>query len=296
MSTANGIQGVIGYLISPYSSEATGIDKNALRATIDHLIEGGVHGIAPLGSTGENAYLSDEEWLQVAQTTTSHVNGRVPTVVGVSALTTAKTVQFAKAAEDAGADAVMVLPISYWSLKDDEVRAHYEAVSDAISIPIMAYNNPATAGVDMSPQLLVQMAQELENVSMIKESSGDIQRMHLIQELSGGELPFFNGCNPLALEALAAGARGWCTAAPNLIAGLNVRLWDLITEGELEEARACFYKQLPTLRFILEGGLPTTIKAALCLQGIEVGAPRPPLSALGEEGTAKLKALMSTSG
>ena len=94
---------------------------------------------------------------------------------------------------------------------------YYQAIAQATTLPIMIYNNPATSGVDMSPELIVRMFNNIANIMMVKESSGDIQRMHKIYELSKGELPFYNGCNPLALEALCAGASGWCTAAPNLL-------------------------------------------------------------------------------
>ena len=145
----------------------------------------------------------------------------------------------------------------------------------------------------MPPELLLHMLKELENVTMVKESSGDIQRMHQLRELSGGEAVFFNGCNPLALEALVAGAAGWCTAAPNLIAGLNTALWEAVSSGRMDEAQACFQKQLPLLRFILAGGLPATIKAALNLQGIDAGAPRLPLMPLDDSSVTELEAMMA---
>ena len=156
----------------------------------------------------------------------------------------------------------------------------------------MAYNNPATAGVDMMPKLLVKMFKEIKNVCMVKESSGDIQRMHEIYKLSNGNLPFFNGCNPIALEAFAAGAAGWCTAAPNLIPDETLQLWNAVQKGDLNEARKVFYKQLPILEFILKGGLPSTIKAALKIQGFEVGDPRLPLMPLANEGQQELKQLI----
>ncbi len=287
------IRGIVGYLVTPFAAEAGGIDTETLRSLVDHLVDGGVHAIAPLGSTGESAYLSDEEWESVAAVTVSATAGRVPTVVGCSALTTAGAVHFARTAEALGADAVMLLPISYWKLTEDEIFAHYAAVAEAISLPIMAYNNPATAGIDMSPALLARMVRSIDNVTMVKESSGDIQRMHALHEASDGAIPFFNGCNPLALEALAAGAAGWCTAAPNLIAGPNLALWEAVQAGDMGAARSSFYAQLPILRFILQGGLPATIKAALALQGIDAGSPRLPLTPLDEAGLAELRQLMA---
>lgn len=104
----------------------------------------------------------------------------------------------------------------------------------------MIYNNPATSGVDMSPELIVRMFNNIANIMMVKESSGDIQRMHKIYELSKGELPFYNGCNPLALEALCAGASGWCTAAPNLLGQRPQQLIEYVKNGELNRPRSHF--------------------------------------------------------
>jgi 4-hydroxy-tetrahydrodipicolinate synthase len=156
----------------------------------------------------------------------------------------------------------------------------------------MVYNNPATSGIDMSPQLITRLVREIDNVTMVKESSGDIQRMHTLHQLSNGEIPFYNGSNPLALEAFGAGATGWCTAAPNLIPQLTIDLYEATQAGDLHKARDIFYKQLPLLEFILKGGLPTTIKAGLRLKGFEAGVPRSPLQALTEEGKQKLDNLL----
>lgn len=286
------VKGIVGYLITPYTKDGNQVDEAMIEILVDLLIKNGVHAIAPLGSTGESAYLSLDEWAQVAEVTIKKTAGRVPTVIGVSALTTDTTIQMAQKAEELGADAVMVLPLSYWKLSENEIFDHYSRISDSISIPIMAYNNPATAGVDMMPKLLVKMFKEIKNVCMVKESSGDIQRMHEIYKLSNGNLPFFNGCNPIALEAFAAGAAGWCTAAPNLIPDETLQLWNAVQKGDLNEARKVFYKQLPILEFILKGGLPSTIKAALKIQGFEVGDPRLPLMPLANEGQQELKQLI----
>ncbi|GLH22903.1 hypothetical protein ENT52713_02990 [Enterobacter sp. 200527-13] len=116
--------------------------------------------------------------------------------------------QRARFAEAKGADVVMVLPASYWKLSADEILGHYQAIGSSISIPVMLYNNPATSGIYMSPELILRIVNAVENVTMVKESTGDIQRMHKLYQLSDGQIPFYNGCNPLALEALAAGATG----------------------------------------------------------------------------------------
>ncbi|HAB02524.1 MAG TPA: dihydrodipicolinate synthase family protein [Pseudomonas sp.] len=285
--------GIIGYTITPFSQDGEQLDLDALGQSIERLIEGGVQAIAPLGSTGEGAYLSDSEWQQVAHYSLAKIAKRVPSIVSVSDLTTAGAVRRARFAQAHGADAVMVLPSAYWKLSEAEIVAHYRSIGQAIDIPIMLYNNPATSGTDMSVELILRIVREVANVTMVKESSGDIQRMHKLQLLGEGQVPFYNGCNPLALEAFVAGAKGWCTAAPNLIPALNQALYQAVLAEDLAKARALFYRQLPLLDFILKGGLPATIKAGLALTGLPVGEPRRPVFGLDEQGRTRLAGLLT---
>jgi 4-hydroxy-tetrahydrodipicolinate synthase len=288
--------GIIAYPVTPFHAGNDGVDAGRLQLLIDRLIATGADAIAPLGSTGEAAYLNDEEWDEVAEVSIKQVARRVPTVVGISDLTTRKAVRRAKFAEQAGADAVMVMPMSYWKLTEHEISRHYARIAESIGIPIMVYNNPATSGVDMRPELIARRVRDLDNVTMVKESSGDIQRMHRLHQLSDGAIRFYNGSNPLALEAFAAGAVGWCTAAPNLIPEWTQRLHRAATTGNAGEAREVFYRQLPLLQFILQGGLPATIKGGLKLLGFDAGVPREPLSPMTMEATAELKAILDKLG
>lgn len=280
-------KGIIAYPITPFDKEEK-VDIRLYKTLLERLIVSGSHAVAPLGSTGVMPYLTDEEKEAITEATIAQVNGRVPVLVGVSNLTTEKTIYHAKFAEKAGADAVMIIPMSYWKLTDDEIVQHYDAVAKQISIPIMAYNNPATGGVDMSPALLKRLL-EIPNVTMIKESSGDVQRMHYLKRELGDDVAFFNGSNPLALAAFSAGATGWCTAAPNLIPELNIDLYNAIQKNDLQEAQKVFYKQLNLLKFIVNKGLPRTIKAGLKIKGIDGGFLRSPLKPLIESEIAELE-------
>ena len=274
-------KGIIAYPITPFDENDT-INLPLFRNMVEKLVVTGSHGIASLGSAGVMPYLSDDEKEAVTEATIQQVNGRIPTLIGVSNLTTERTVHHAQFAEKAGADAVMIIPMSYWKLTDDEIVAHYDAVAKKISIPIMAYNNPATGGVDMSPVLLKRLL-EIPNVTMIKESTGDIQRMHFLRKELGEDVAFYNGSNPLALAAFAAGARGWCTAAPNLIPELNLDLYKAIEKNQLAEAQNVFYKQVELLKFIVAKGLPRAVKAGLDILGEESGHLRNPLKPLTEK-------------
>lgn len=285
-------KGIIAYPITPFD-ENEKVDIPLFKHLVERLITSGSHGIAPLGSTGVMPYLSDEEKEEVTEATLQQVKGRIPTLVGVSNLTTEKTIHHAQFAEKAGADAVMIIPMSYWKLTDDEIVAHYDAVARKISIPIMAYNNPATSGVDMSPTLLKRLL-EIPNVTMIKESTGDIQRMHHLRRELGEEVAFYNGSNPLALAAFSAGARGWCTAAPNLIPELNISLYNAVEEGNLEKAKTIFYQQFDLLKFIVNKGLPRAVKSGLNILGEDGGNLRSPLKPLHEKETEELKNIIKT--
>ena len=283
-------KGIIAYPITPFT-ENEAVDIPLFKQLVERLVASGSHGIAPLGSTGVLPYLSDGEKEAVTEATLQQVAGRVPVLAGVSNLTTERTIYHARFAEQAGADAVMIIPMSYWKLTDDEIFRHYEAVAGKISIPIMAYNNPATGGIDMSPALLKRLLQ-IPNVTMIKESTGDVQRMHYLRKELGDDVAFYNGSNPLALAAFAAGASGWCTAAPNLIPELNLDLYRAVAGNDYETARDVFYRQLHLLQFIVSKGLPRAIKAGLKLNGIDAGYLRSPLKPLTAEETEQLRNIL----
>ncbi|GAB2663036.1 dihydrodipicolinate synthase family protein [Prescottella soli] len=288
------ISGIVAYPVTPFDNRDPGrIDVAVLHLLLDRMIDAGVDAIAPLGSTGESAYLDRNEWITVAAETIQHVDGRVPTVVGVSDLTTAGTVRRAQIAERLGATAVMALPISYWRLTEQEIRQHFTTLAGAVGIPVMVYNNPATTGIDMSAEFLFDLVATVENVTMVKESSGDITRMRRLDDLSGGTLPFFNGSNPLAQEAFRAGAAGWCTAAPCLIPDRIVEFHRAITAGKDDEAADLFRRIRPFLDMIVSRGLPTTIKSGLRSIGVEAGPPRLPQLPLGEPEAAHLRELIA---
>lgn len=288
------LRGIISYPITPFRDGA--IDVDAVERTVERLVVGEAHAIACLGSTGESAYLNLSEWEEVAQSTVGVVNKRCPVIVGVSELTTEGALRKAKTAERVGADAVMLLVTAYWKLSDSEIRRHISKVAGSLSIPVMLYNNPATSGVDLAPELMVELWREVDQITMIKESTGDIRRMHRIRQLSEGKLPFYNGCNPLALEAFAAGAAGWCTAAHNLIPKQTLALYEAVQENRLDQARQVFYEQLDFLTFILQRGLPATIKAGLRILGCEAGDPRLPLQPLNDEENRRLEKLLRELG
>ncbi|MBC9909662.1 dihydrodipicolinate synthase family protein [Chitinophaga varians] len=286
----NLFSGIIAYPITPFDKQER-VDIPLFKKLLERLVLSGSHGIAPLGSTGVMPYLTDEEKEAVTEAALQQVKGRVPVIVGVSNLTTERTIYHAQFAEKAGADAVMIIPMSYWKLTEDEIFRHYEKIASSISVPVMAYNNPATSGIDMSPALLKRLL-KIPNVTMIKESTGDVQRMHHLRRELGEDVAFYNGSNPLALAAFGAGAVGWCTAAPNLIPDLNHQLYEAVQANDATKAREVFYQQFELLRFIVAKGLPKAVQAGLKIQGIEAGYLRSPLRELDVQEYAELEKML----
>lgn len=278
MSRNTPLKGIIAYPITPFGADGS-VDIAKYKELLERMVTAGVHAVAPLGSAGVLPYLSDQERQSIVEATMEQVNGRIPVMIGVSALATERVVHHARFAEKQGAAAVMIIPMSYWKLTEAEILTHFNTVGDAISLPIMAYNNPATGGLDMPPEFLAKLL-KIPNVTMIKESTGDINRLHRLVQVAGDDVAFYNGSNPLALDAFIAGARGWCTAAPNLIPELNLALYAAIEKADLPTALKVFRKQLPLLQFIVQGGLPRTVAAGLKILGIEPGGLRAPLAEL----------------
>lgn len=275
---AKKFHGVFAVLVTPFTEDDK-IDEKTLRKHLRFLIdEGKVHGILPTGSTGEFTALSDDERMQVADIVTGEVNGAVPVVVGTAAVATRDTIRFSQYAEKAGADGVMVVPSYYCHPDEREMYGHYKALAESISIPIMLYNNPGTSGVDMQPDLIARLA-EFDNISYVKESSGDMTRVAAIQRLCGDKMTVFCGCDNLALEMFLMGAGGWVVAPANMIPKQCVELFELAAvKKDFAKAKELYFKLLPLFNLLEGTGQYVQLtKAGLDILGRPYGKPRPPL-------------------
>ena len=267
------------------------IDLKTLAGFVDYLIEeGGVHGIIPLGSTGEYYALSAQERTDVLQTTIQTVAGRVPVVAGANAGSTRDVVAFCRQAEKLGASGVLLAPPYYSLPREGELVEHFHAVSDAIGIPIMLYNYPGRTGVDMKPDLVERLA-ELKQVRYIKESTGDITRISEIICRLGDRITVFCGCDTIALESILLGTPGWVSGTANVLPRQHVEIYKLAAEKQdFLTAREPFYKLLPFLALAEGGGKYTQyVKAGCGLAGHPVGPPRRPLLPVTKEESAALK-------
>ena len=178
--------GVYPFLVTPFTEDDQ-VDPDRLKAHVDDLIRNGkVHGVTALGSTGEFALMSEAERRLVAEATIDAAKKRVPVVIHTAAIATKVAVALSKHAQQAGADAIIVNPQSYWLPTEDELFDHYRAIACAVDIPVMVYNNPGTTKIDMSPKFIARLNKEFSHFISVKESSGDIRRVQNILQYTEG--------------------------------------------------------------------------------------------------------------
>ena len=266
-------RGTYTVMITPFDP-AGAVDAGALAAFTEWQIAEGIHGLIPLGSTGEFLSLSGAERTLVARTVIDTARGRVPVLIGTGAEDTREVVRHSQEAEALGADGVMIIPPFYCTPTDDELVHHYRTIAHAISIPIMIYNNPATANVDMMPGLIARIA-EIEGCDYIKESTLEVTRVRDIIRLCGDRMAVFGGV--LGFESFVEGAIGWVAVASNVAPGPMARLFELVAdEGRIKEGHALYLHWLPVIEAVFGQRYVGGTKALLTHMGFAAGAPRPP--------------------
>jgi 4-hydroxy-tetrahydrodipicolinate synthase len=251
------------------------------------LIDEGVQGLVPNGSLGEYETLTDAEREQVVSTAVLAARGRAQVVPGVSGKSAVEAVRWAEQARAAGADAVMCLPPTSHAPTDDEVVAHFAAVA-AVGMPIIAYNNPFSTRVDLTPPLLARLA-EIEGVVAVKEFSQDVRRIARIFEVAPS-LEVLVGCDDLLAEGVLLGATGWIAGFVNALPAASVRLFELSRAGRWDEALPLYRAMLPALRWDADPGFVQAIKIAQDEVGRYAGPvrlPRLPLPAADEAAVRK---------
>jgi 4-hydroxy-tetrahydrodipicolinate synthase len=275
--------------ITPFTEDGSAIDVEAWKGFLDWQLEVGVPGIIVLGTTGEFLTVSAEERRLLVGTAIEHVAGRIPVLVGAMNASTARAVRNAREAEELGADGLMILPPYYYTPTEDEIFGYYRAICEAVSLPIMLYNNPVTSNVDMSAKLVGRLTRAFENIRYIKEASMDVGRVYDVVEETEGVMNVFAG--ERIVESFTLGAVGYVNPYGNYIPRASYRIWDYLVEGRVDDARKV-QRLINEMDHIIAEGHPTYghqcySKALAAAAGHPVGDVRPPLTTfaqLGEEG------------
>lgn len=258
---------------------AQALDLEATMRHVETLIEAGVHGLVMLGTVGENTALEPAEKRDVLKAAVETVAGRVPVLSGVAECSTALACRYAADAEKIGLDGLMVLPAMVYKSDGRETMAHFRAVARASDLPIMCYNNPVSYGIDVTPEMFAELADE-PTLAAVKESSDDVRRITDLVNACGERYTLFCGVDDLIVESVLLGATGWVAGLVNAFPAESVRLFELAQAGRWEEARSLYRWFMPLLHLDCHVKLVHYIKLAQAMAGLGSETLRTPRLAL----------------
>lgn len=275
--------------VTPFDEQGR-VDLAALRSYVDWQIDEGVHGLIPLGSTGEFLSLTRDERGAVAETVIRQAAGRVPVLIGTAAEWTDEAAALSREAESLGADGVMLVPPYYSSPTDAELIVHFTRVAEAIGIPVMLYNNPFTANVDLSAALVARLSQ-VENIRYIKDTSKNVHRVTELLQACDGRMTVFAGYYPW--ESYLAGAEGYSSVMSNISPALSARTFAETVDGDPRQGRDLYLRTLPLINALAGDLYVSATKAAMRMIGRPMGDPRPPRLPLPSEAEARLRTILA---
>ncbi|QKW10739.1 dihydrodipicolinate synthase family protein [Streptomyces sp. NA04227] len=278
------------YAEDPAAPAGLAVDYDRYAEHCKWLVDNGCDGVGPNGSLGEYSSLTDEERRRVARTAVEAVGGAGKVVVGVHGVGAHQAKYWAEIAAEDGADGVLCLPPTMYRANRAEILGHFEAVA-SVGLPVMVYNNPLDTKVDLTPDLLAEIAQ-IDNIAAVKEFSGDVRRVLEIRESAPG-LEVVSGADDVVLESLLMGATGWFAGFPNVFPAESARLFALATEGRLAEARALYEPLVAAFRWDSRTEFVQAIKLGMEKVGRFGGPCRPPRGPLAADLRAGVEADMA---
>lgn len=287
MKNIKAFHGVFPYLVSPID-ESGRVKKDVLIKLCDDLIDSGVHGLTPLGSTGEFAYLSWEQRCMIVEVVVAATRGRVPVVAGVAATTTGEAVLQAKTFEEMGCDGILAILESYFPLDDTNIFQYFKSIAGAVSVPIVLYTNPNFQRSDLSLRVIKELS-HIENIKYIKDASYNTGRLLSIMQLVGDRMQVFSASAHIPACVMLIGGVGWMAGPACVAPTQSVALYDLCIKGLWEDAMNVQRKLWGLNQSFVKYNLAACIKGALELQGYQVGAPLPPQSPLPAHGIKEVK-------
>jgi 4-hydroxy-tetrahydrodipicolinate synthase len=274
-------RGVFPYLVSPVDASGR-VLTDVLGRLAEDLIAAGVHGLTPLGSTGEFAYLDREQRTAVVRTTIEAARGRVPVVAGVASTTTRDAVEQAQAYQRLGADGILAILEAYFPIKDKQVEAYFRAIADAVDIPVVLYTNPQFQRSDLKLETIASLSTH-PRIRYIKDASTNTGRLLSIMNRCGDTIRVFSASAHIPACVMMIGGVGWMAGPACVIPRQSVRLYDLCGAGRWDEAMALQRKLWRINEAFARFNLAACIKAGLAAQGYAVGDPIPPQAALTPE-------------
>ena len=286
--------GVFPYLISPVDADGK-VRTDVLGQLCDDLIKAGVHGLTPLGSTGEFAYLNAEQRTAVVTTTIEAAAGRVPVVAGVVSTATSDAVAQAKAYQKLGADGILAILEAYFPLQDAQVESYFRAIADAVDIPVVIYTNPQFQRSDLSLDVIEHLAAH-PRIGTIKDASTNTGRLLSIMNRCGDNIRVFSASAHIPAAVMLIGGQGWMAGPACIIPRQSVELYNLCRRQRWEEAMVLQRKLWRVNEAFARYNLAACIKAGLAIQGYDVGDPIPPQAPVGADARRAVEAVLREVG
>ena len=290
------LKGILVAVSTPFTADSSAVDEQVLASQTERLINAGVHGLVPCGTTGEFTTLSVEEHKRVIELYVAAAAGRVPVVAGVGSLSSKGAIDLAQHAERVGADAIMLVPPFYDPLDFATLKAFLTAVAEAISLPIVYYNVPGATGIRLTAAQIAELG-EIDGIDYLKDTSGDAVTLTDLLVSRTDKIKAFNGWDTLTFLGMASGAEAAVWGAAGVVPELAVELWDTLAEkGDLVRARE-LWKDLWAISDFLESvNYVAGIKAGLELIGHPAGPARLPIQPLPAEERDRFAAILAKAG
>jgi len=288
------LHGVFPYLVSPTTADGR-IKTDVLGKLCDDMIKAGVHGVTPLGSTGEFAYLSREQRTTVVTATVEATAKRVPVIAGVASTSTADAVAQAKSYQALGADGILAILEAYFPVKDAQVEAYFRAIADAVDIPVVIYTNPNFQRSDLTLDVIARLA-EHPRIQYIKDASNNTGRLLSIINRCGDKMKVFAASAHIPAAVMLIGGVGWMAGPACIAPRESVKLYDLCKAGRWDEAVELQRKLWRVNEVFARFNLAACIKAGLDMQGYDVGDPIAPQTPLTAEERTIVKGVLAGLG
>lgn len=283
--------GVFPYLVSPIDERGQ-VKEAVLTRLVNDLIDAGVHGLTPLGSTGEFAYLDREQRHRIVEVVVQATRNRVPVVAGVAATTIPDAVHQVKAYDALGADGILGILEAYFPISEDGVVAYFKAIAISTALPVVLYTNPQFQRSDLSLAAIERLAQ-VYNIRYLKDASSDTGRLLTIINAVGDRIRVFSASAHIPACVMLIGGVGWMAGPACVVPRQSVRLYDLCRAGQWEDAMRLQRKLWRMNRIFAKYNLAACIKGGLELQGYDVGPPLPPQAPLSDAGRSEIKDILS---
>ena len=286
--------GVFPYLVSPVDVSGQ-IRSEVLGRLCDDLIKSGVHGLTPLGSTGEFAYLNNVQRAVVVRTTIEAAKGRVPVVAGVASTSISDAVAQAKACQKLGADGILAILEAYFPLGDAQVESYFRAIADAVDIPVVIYTNPQFQRSDLTLDVIARLSAH-PRIGYIKDASTNTGRLLSIMNRCGDSIKVFSASAHIPAAVMLIGGVGWMAGPACVVPRQSVELYNLCMAARWDDALALQRRLWRLNEAFARYNLAACIKAGLAIQGYEVGDPIPPQTALTAEERKAVEAVLRDLG